>query len=139
MKQIRQLSLYLSPSSALCKQLHSRAMRLFTSLEYEHRSCASCLIYSMHAPKQAGFATWIGLSHATRSHRGYIGLRPIWEMVVRTAYTQLRYSPFLLLLATLIMGVMFWVSPFAFLLVPGSNGITIAVLSWLAMLVICPP
>ncbi len=50
MEQIRQLSLYLSPSSALCKQLHSRAMRLFTRLEYEHKSCASYLIYSVHAP-----------------------------------------------------------------------------------------
>jgi hypothetical protein len=83
--------------------------------------------------KQAGFGTWIGLSHSARSHRGYSGLKPNWEMVVRTAYTQLRYSPFLLLMATLIMMLMFWVTPFAFLWIPASEGITISVLGWVAI------
>jgi len=39
-------------------------------------------------------ATWIGLTDETRSIRPYRGLGDIWRMVVRTAYTQLNYSPF---------------------------------------------
>jgi hopene-associated glycosyltransferase HpnB len=39
---------------------------------------------------------WLGLSQRTRSLRGYDGLKGIWDMVARTAYTQLRHSPALL-------------------------------------------
>lgn len=35
---------------------------------------------------------WIGLCQQVRSRRGYPGLSGIWNMVARTAYTQLRYS-----------------------------------------------
>ena len=48
--------------------------------------------------RQCGFSTWIGLSHSARSQRSYDGLSGIWNMVARTAYTQLRYSLTLLLL-----------------------------------------
>ena len=47
--------------------------------------------------KAAGHRTWIGLSRAVVSHRRYDGLRNIWNMVARTAYTQLHYSPLLLM------------------------------------------
>ena len=50
--------------------------------------------------RQAGFATWIGLSHSARSQRSYDGLSGIWNMVARTAYTQLHYSFTLLLLCS---------------------------------------
>ncbi len=36
---------------------------------------------------------WLGLSDRTRSLRPYDTLATIWEMVARTAYTQLHYSP----------------------------------------------
>ncbi len=36
---------------------------------------------------------WLGLSDRTRSLRPYNTLATIWEMVARTAYTQLHYSP----------------------------------------------
>ncbi len=39
---------------------------------------------------------WLGLSHSTRSLRPYDSLASLWEMVARTAYTQLNYSPILL-------------------------------------------
>ena len=39
---------------------------------------------------------WLGLSRSTRSLRGYDGLAGIWDMVARSAYTQLRHSPALL-------------------------------------------
>jgi len=40
---------------------------------------------------------WLGLTRKSRSLRPYRGLGEIWLMVARSAYTQLRQSPFLLL------------------------------------------
>jgi hopene-associated glycosyltransferase HpnB len=39
---------------------------------------------------------WLGLTTAIRSVRPYQGLTDLWQMVARSAYTQLRYSPLLL-------------------------------------------
>jgi hopene-associated glycosyltransferase HpnB len=39
---------------------------------------------------------WLGLTQTTRSLRSYETLKSIWDMVARTAYTQLNYSPWLL-------------------------------------------
>jgi hopene-associated glycosyltransferase HpnB len=44
---------------------------------------------------------WLGLSDDVSSVRAYPSLRELWRMVARSAYTQLRYSP-LLLIATLL-------------------------------------
>ena len=84
--------------------------------------------------KRAGFRTWIGLSRAARSLRAQSGLGPIWQMVARTAYTQLRYSPALLALCTLLMTSLFWFAPMAPLLEPG-HGYLLGALSWMAMVV----
>jgi hopene-associated glycosyltransferase HpnB len=43
-----------------------------------------------------GGRLWLGNSTRSRSVRPYRGLEPIWSMVARTAYTQLRYSRALL-------------------------------------------
>lgn len=48
------------------------------------------------AVQRAGGTLWLGLTSRSRSVRPYVGLAPIWSMVARTAYTQLRYSPLLL-------------------------------------------
>lgn len=53
--------------------------------------------------KTAGGHTWIGLTHSAISHRIYNTLESIWNMVSRTAYTQLRFSLPLLLLCSLLM------------------------------------
>ena len=53
--------------------------------------------------RHAGFATWIGLSHSARSRRSYDGLSSIWNMVARTAFTQLRYSFILLVLCSFLL------------------------------------
>ncbi len=54
---------------------------------------------------------WLGLSSLTRSLRPYDSLATIWDMVARTAYTQLNYSP-LLLLGTLVgMPLIYLVPP----------------------------
>jgi hopene-associated glycosyltransferase HpnB len=58
--------------------------------------------------KRAGHPIWIGLSRSVLSHRGYNGLGGIWEMVNRTAFTQLRYSVPLLLVCVLALSWAFW-------------------------------
>jgi hopene-associated glycosyltransferase HpnB len=58
--------------------------------------------------KACGERTWTGLSRQIHCIRPYTGLSEIWNMVARSAYTQLGYSPVTLGLLTLIMGILFW-------------------------------
>jgi len=53
--------------------------------------------------KSKGHKTWIGLTHSVCSIRPYQQLRQIWNMVTRTAFTQLHYSIGLLLACTVFM------------------------------------
>jgi len=53
--------------------------------------------------KTKGYRTWIGLTHSAISERCYHSLNTIWEMVTRTAFTQLRHSIILLLVCTILM------------------------------------
>lgn len=78
--------------------------------------------------KTSGGRTWIGLTHSALSHRKYGSLQTIWNMVARTAYTQLHYSPLLLLLCTLIMMIIF-VFPLISLFLPGLTIKVIALLT----------
>src|SRR5262249_39124858 len=39
---------------------------------------------------------WLGFTTSVHSRRPYPGLGGLWDMVARSAYTQLRYSPALL-------------------------------------------
>lgn len=64
------------------------------------------------AIKQEG-AIWLGLSTTTQSLRPYPTLESIWEMVARSAYTQLRYSPWLLAGTVVGMLLMYIASPLA--------------------------
>jgi hopene-associated glycosyltransferase HpnB len=49
--------------------------------------------------------TWLGLSRQVVSVRPYPGLASLWQMVARSAYTQLRYSP--VVLAGTLAGLLF--------------------------------
>ncbi len=60
--------------------------------------------------QDGGGGLWLGLSRLARSLRPYDGLRGIWHMVARSAYTQLRHSPWLLL-GTLIGMIITYVVP----------------------------
>lgn len=53
--------------------------------------------------KSKGHKTWIGLTHSVCSIRPYRQLGQIWNMVTRTAFTQLHYSIGLLLACTAVM------------------------------------
>ena len=59
--------------------------------------------------KRARFRTWIGQSRAVHSTRAYQGLGDIWNMVARSAFTQLRYSLLILLLTTFFIVTLFLV------------------------------
>ena len=82
--------------------------------------------------KDAGGHLWLGLSHDVRAVRPYEGLAEIWNMVARTAFTQLHYSLALLLVCTLLMGVSFIVPVIG--LVNGSGAVKVlALVGLLAM------
>jgi hypothetical protein len=68
--------------------------------------------------KSKGYNTWMGLSHSVRSLRPYNDIRAIWNMVARTAFTQLRYSKLLLILCTVIMLASFGMPGIGLLLSP---------------------
>ena len=84
--------------------------------------------------KNSGARTWLGLTHSAISHRQYDTLDTIWDMVARTAYTQLLYSPALLLLCTLLMGLAFIV-PVTSIFVMNLPNALISILACLLMMI----
>lgn len=83
--------------------------------------------------KRLGYRTWVGLSHAARSVRPYPGLAPIWDMVARNAYTQLRYSPVWLAVCSALMAAAF-VAPVVSLAGPSIGARLAAVAALVAMM-----
>ena len=64
------------------------------------------------APRSAGYhPIWLGFSSDTLSLRPYPTLASIWNMVARTAYTQLHYSPLLLFGTVVGMGLVYLAAP----------------------------
>jgi hopene-associated glycosyltransferase HpnB len=57
--------------------------------------------------KIKGHRLWLGLSHGVVSRRRYPRLADFWQMVSRTAFTQLKYSALLLLAVAAIMLAIF--------------------------------
>jgi hopene-associated glycosyltransferase HpnB len=81
---------------------------------------------------------WLGLSQSTRSLRPYDTLDTIWDMVARTAFTQLNYSPWLLLGTLIGMILVYMVPPVGVILsvLTGNGLMAIAsVTTWLLMTV----
>jgi hopene-associated glycosyltransferase HpnB len=112
-KLLYPFSLGNNPSSALgvaaggCILVRSEALRktgAFASIR--NAIIDDCALAS--SIKKSGGRTWTGLSLSVRSHRPYPHLSNFWEMVERTAFTQLRYSIWLLLATTFIMVLVFW-------------------------------
>lgn len=88
--------------------------------------------------KRQGGATWLGLTRSARSQRRYPSLAAIWSMVARTAYSQLRYSPFLLALCTILMAIAFWI-PVAGSIVPDAGARVAALTALGAMVAVYVP
>jgi hopene-associated glycosyltransferase HpnB len=115
-----------------CILVETQALQTIGAFANLHNALIDDCTLAAHI-KRAGLHTFIGLSHAARSHRGYQDLKPIWEMVARTAYTQLKYSLILLVSCTLIMTSMFWAAPLAFLLLSAQDAYLVSALAWVAM------
>ena len=62
---------------------------------------------------RAGGRLWLGLATEVRSHRPYPRLADLWSMIARSAYTQLRYSPALLVGTVAGLALLFLVPPLA--------------------------
>jgi hopene-associated glycosyltransferase HpnB len=79
---------------------------------------------------------WLGLTEKTKSLRPYDSLDTIWNMIARTAYTQLNYSPLLLLGTILGMSLVYLVDPVILLLgfyLKSRNLMIMSSLTWVLM------
>ncbi len=88
------------------------------------------------AVKSTGGRIWLGLSDSTYSLRPYDSLETIWDMVARSAYTQLNYSPFLLIGSVFGMILVYLVPPLSMIIgvLSGNSAIApIGLLGWLLM------
>jgi hopene-associated glycosyltransferase HpnB len=63
--------------------------------------------------KRSGRSIWLGLTKDITSERPYPGLRDLWHMVARSAYTQLNYNPLILLGTILGLALTYLVPPAA--------------------------
>ena len=90
------------------------------------------------AVKSTGKNIWLGLSETTISIRGYNSLKTIWDTIARTAYTQLNYSPILLVGTVIGMGLVYFVTPTALVwglishrwLVVATSAATLCLMIW---------
>ena len=73
--------------------------------------CALAHAVKSTSPRSRGI--WLGLSDLTHSLRPYPSLKSIWDMVARTAFTQLHYSPLLLFKTVVGMILIYMVAPVA--------------------------
>ncbi len=69
---------------------------------------------ALGAAVKAGGPIWLGLSDEVKSLRPYPDLKSLWQMVARSAYTQLNYSPILLVGTVVGMVLVYWVPPLGF-------------------------
>ena len=81
---------------------------------------------------------WLGLTETSLSLRPYDSLQKIWDMVARTAYTQLNYSPWLLMGTVIGMIIVYLLPPIGVII--GSIAkdkvlIIFSVITWLLMAV----
>lgn len=116
-----------------CILVETQALRSINAFSSLHDALIDDCTLAAHI-KKTGLRTWLGLSHDARSQRGYQHLEPIWQMVARTAYTQLKYSALLLFACTLIMVAMFWLAPLLFLLQPTEATFTLGAMVWFCMI-----
>lgn len=88
------------------------------------------------ALKASGAKTWLGLAEDVRSLRPYPHLGDLWEMIARSAYTQLRHSLPLLALTLAALGFVYAGPPTALLTGLAGRDLALAAagaISWAAM------
>ncbi len=82
--------------------------------------------------KNAGGKIWIGLTHSAASHRHYDSLASIWDMVSRTAFTQLHYSLLILLICTILL-LSAYVLPVLALIFSSKTSLLLSVITLITM------
>jgi hopene-associated glycosyltransferase HpnB len=87
----------------------SRLARLGGLAAIRDRLIDDCAL--ARAVKESGGRLWLGLAEDSVSLRAYADLDAIWQMVARSAYTQLRHSPVLLLGTVLGMALLYLAPP----------------------------
>ncbi len=87
---------------------------------------------ALAAVVKAGGPIWLGLAERTRSLRRYPRFRDFWRVVTRTAYTQLRGSP-ILLVATILGLALAFIAPPAVTLFGAGATAQLGLLTWIAM------
>ncbi|MFE0450644.1 glycosyltransferase [Streptomyces sp. NPDC058914] len=88
------------------------------------------------AVKASGGHVWLGLADRVDSVRPYPRLRDLWRMVSRSAYAQLRHSPFVLAGTVLGLALVYLVPPLALLAGLALGDTAVVVLggaAWLVM------
>ena len=85
-------------------------MRQTVSEKYFCQKSSNKSKSSSGSPSTLG-GIWLGLSQSTRSLRPYPSLASIWDMIARTAFTQLEYSPWLLVGTVMGMTLIYLVPP----------------------------
>jgi hopene-associated glycosyltransferase HpnB len=75
---------------------------------------------------------WLGLTHDAESLRIYGSVGEVWRMIARSAYTQLHYSPLILLGTVIGLLITFIAPPLLFLFGHGSAS-TFGLVAWLIM------
>jgi hopene-associated glycosyltransferase HpnB len=95
-------------------------------------SMSSALIddVTLAARVKRGGRIWLGHATLARSIRPYPEPRDIWRMIARSAYTQLKLSPSLLVLSILGMALLFIVPP-----VSAAMGVSMGGFAWTIMAV----
>jgi hopene-associated glycosyltransferase HpnB len=100
----------------------------------------NCLIDDCALAKQiksTGGKIWLGHAYGARSLRVYSGWKEVWNMIARTAYEQLSYSPLLLGGCVLAMGLVYCAPP----LLLAARGLAgaMGLLAWLVMAITFQP
>lgn len=72
--------------------------------------------YLKNKPQSSIKSIWLGLTDTTYSLRPYPSLKSIWDLVARTAFTQLNYSPRLLLGTVIVMTIIYLVPPISIII-----------------------
>lgn len=96
-------SRHIAAAAGGCILVRSETLNAIGGFEVLRNALIDDCTLARHVKNQGG-KIWLGLTHSARSHRQYHGLKIIWEMVARTAFTQLRYSLNLLAACTLLLG-----------------------------------
>ena len=84
------------------------------------------------AVKSSGGRIWMGLTSATRSTREYTGFGEIWNMIARTAFTQLRHSA-ALLAGTVAGMIVLYIAPPALVFTGDAPSVALGAAAWAGM------